>query len=173
MYCPKCGRQAAADNNSRFCADCGQNLAKVAPLLEGDAAEALATAAPSAPARAEHLSPRQKGLRVGLVLVVVALALVPLAYLLRDHFLDKMIYLLVPAALLGLAGVGRAAYALLLEDGEAPEPSGALTSAAGRLAPERAVGAGSPASLPPPRVSMGDIIAEEREAEAALNARGA
>lgn len=197
MYCPKCGRQQAADVLNSFCTSCGFNFMEFAALLKDDeppkedeplkgdellkgeeplkgdellkGGETPADVAP--PPKVERLSPRQRGLRLALLLVVIGLVLVPLAYLLRDNFYDKMIYLLVPAALLFLTGVARAGYAVLLEEGEPVLSAEALRSAAAQLAPSRLNGADAPEALPPPRVSVGDIIAEEREAEGAVRAR--
>ena len=179
MYCPKCGQRQAADKDKTFCTGCGFKLAGVASLLKGDeppegdellkGGETPADVA--TPSKVERLSPRQRGLRLALLMVVIGLVLVPLAYLLRDNFLDKMIYLLVPAALLFLAGVARAAYAALLEEGEPILSAQALRSTAAQLTPSRLKGADAPESLPPPRVSLGDIIAQEREAEVAVRAR--
>lgn len=184
MYCPTCGRQQAADKENSFCTGCGFKLDGVASLLKGDAPlkgnellkgdatpADVATPSTATPSKVERLSPRQRGLRLGLLLVVLGLVLVPLAYLLRDNFLDKMIYLLVPAALLFLTGVGRAAYAVLLEEGEPVLSAEALRSTAAQLKPSRLRDAAAPEALPPPRVSLGDIIAEERDAEAAIRVR--
>jgi hypothetical protein len=179
MYCPKCGRRQAADKENSFCTGCGFKLDGVASLLKGDEPlkgdELLkgdeTPADVATPSKVERLSPRQRGLRLALLLVVLGLVLVPLAYLLRDNFLDKMIYLLVPAALLFLTGVGRAAYAVLIEEGEPVLSAEALRSTAAQLKPSRLRGADAPESLPPPRVSLDDIIAEERDAEVAIRAR--
>jgi hypothetical protein len=191
MYCPKCGHRQATDTIKSFCTGCGFNFVEFASLLtddeppEGDAplkgdellkgdetpAEVATPSNVATPSKVERLSPRQRGLRLALLLVVIGLVLVPLAYLLRDNFLDKMIYLLVPAALLFLTGVARAAYAALLEDGEPVLSAQALRSTAAQLTPSRLKGADAPESLPPARVSLGDIIAEEREAEVATRAR--
>lgn len=190
MYCPKCGRRQASEILTSFCTSCGFNFVEFASLLKDDepaeggellkgdelvkGGETPADETPAdvaTPPKVERLSPRQRGLRLALLLVVLGLVLVPLAYLLRDNFLDKMIYLLVPAALLFLTGVGRAAYAVLLEEGEPVLSAEALRSAAAQLKPSRPRDADAPESLPPPRVSLGDIIAEERDAEAAVRVR--
>lgn len=191
MYCPKCGRQQAGDKVNSFCTVCGFNFIEFASLLNDDeppkADEPLKSdeqpkgdellkrdetpADVATTPVVERLSPRQRGLRLALLLVVIGLVLVPLAYLLRDNFLDKMIYLLVPAALLFLTGVGRAAYAVLLEEGEPVLSAEALRSTAARLKPSSLRDADAPEALPPPRVSVGDIIAEERNAETAVRAR--
>lgn len=190
MYCPKCGRQQAADVLNSFCTSCGFNFIEFASLLKDDeppesdkplkgdemvkGVETPAVETPAdvaTPPKVERLSPRQRGLRLALLMVIIGLVLVPLAYLLRDNFLDKMIYLLVPAALLFLTGVGRAAYAVLLEEGEPVLSAEALRSTAAQLKPSRLRGDDAPESLPPPRVSLGDIIAEEMDAEAAVRVR--
>lgn len=198
MYCPKCGHRQATEKVNSFCTGCGFNFIEFASLLTDDdeppksdeplksnelaksdelpkGSETPANVAPPAdvavPFKVERLSPRQRGLRLALLMVVIGLVLVPLAYLLRDNFLDKMIYLLVPAALLFLTGVARAAYAVLLEEGEPVISAQALRSTAAQLTPSRLKGADARESLPPPHVSLGDIIAEEREAEVSVRAR--
>lgn len=191
MYCPKCGRLQAGDKINSFCTGCGFNFMEFAALLSDDETpvgdEPAKVDEPAkddkllgrdetpaglvTPPKVERLSPRQRGLRLALLLVIIGLVLVPLAYLLRDNFLDKMIYLLVPAALLFLAGVGRAAYAVLLEEGGPVLSAEALRSTAARLKPSGLADADAPEALPPPRVSLGDIIAEERDAEAVRSRR--
>jgi len=64
------------------------------------------------------LTPRQKGLRMAALFFGIGLVLIPLMFLFRFIFVDKAIYLLVPAITLCLTGLIRAGYAMFLEEGE-------------------------------------------------------
>jgi len=64
------------------------------------------------------LTPREKGLRLAALFFALGLVLIPLTFLFSSIFVDKAIYLLVPAIMLCLTGLIRAGYAMLLQAGE-------------------------------------------------------
>ncbi len=104
MYCQECGHKQGSDQH--FCRNCGMRLDA---LVESNGNEIMPTAT---------LTPRQKGLRLAALFFAIGLVLVPLSFLFSSIFVDKAIYLLVPAIMLCLTGLIRAGYAGLLEAGE-------------------------------------------------------
>lgn len=112
MYCPKCGHEKGSDQH--FCRSCGMQLDRDA-LPESNSGAIMPASQPFGNA---PLTPRQKGLRMGGLLFGIGLGLIPLMFLFRLIFVDKAIYLLVPAITFLLAGLIRTGYAMLLEEGE-------------------------------------------------------
>jgi hypothetical protein len=74
MYCPRCGQQFLGD--VRFCSRCGMSLNVIAAITSRDG---LVTAAESNVPFAKR-APRQKGMRVGAMLMLGSLALSPLFF---------------------------------------------------------------------------------------------
>lgn len=148
MFCPHCG-QRQLSNEVRFCAACGFQLNLVSQLLTtGGTKIQFGAAGP------RKLSPRQKGIRQGAMLMLSTMLVVPLVAIIGVALLD------LPEAIAGIAaitcfigGLLRIIYALLLEDREpAPEPqTPQLNPYAPQAAPlfmNQPAGRGS--SLPPP-----------------------
>src|SRR5215475_182681 len=98
MYCPKCGHQQGSDQH--FCRTCGMRLDHDA-LLESNGSGIMPASQTLGNAM---LTPRQKGLRLAALFFGLGLALIPLTFLFRFIFVDKAIYLLVPAIALCLTG---------------------------------------------------------------------
>jgi hypothetical protein len=152
MFCPKCARPLA--EGVQFCQQCGAAVEGVRKLLdEGGAVEGGAGAA-----KARALSPRRKGYRHGLALVLLAALLLPFYPLvegLADSFipsvensrLDELPMELFGAllVLLFVAGIARILYARLFEGGEAAEESSAEAGG------PRLFGARGRSALPPSR----------------------
>jgi hypothetical protein len=101
------------------------------------------------------LTPRQKGLRMGVLLFGIALGLIPLMFLFRLIFVDKAIYLLVPAITFLLAGLIRTGYAMLLEEGEEVFRKGLKGSDS----------TARNASLPPRPVGMRHLTSRDKNAD--------
>ena len=147
MYCPKCGYEQGSDQH--FCRNCGMRLDA---LVESNgsgimpASETLGIA---------PLTPRQKGLRLAALLFGIGLVLIPLTFLFQLIVVDKAIYLLVPAIMLCLAGLIRAAYAMLLEAGEDVFRKGLKRSDSTAWQP----------SLPPRQVGISHLISLHRETD--------
>lgn len=110
MYCQECGHKQGSDQH--FCRNCGMRLDA---LVESNASGIMQASQTS---QIVPLTPREKGLRLAALFFFVGLALIPLTFLFRFIFVDKAIYLLVPAIMLCLTGLIRAGYAMLLEAGE-------------------------------------------------------
>ena len=148
MFCPQCG-QRQLSHEVRFCAACGFQLNLVSQLLPTGG-----TKLQFGPAGPRKLSPRQKGIRQGAMLMLSTMLVVPLVAIIGVALLD------LPGEIAGIAavtcfvgGLLRIIYALLLEDREpAPELSPQLTPYAPQAAPlfmNQPAGRGS--SLPPPQ----------------------
>jgi len=101
------------------------------------------------------LTPREKGLRLAALFFALGLVLIPLTFLLQLIFVDKAIYLLVPAIMLCLTGLIRAGYAMLLEAGEDVFRKGLKRSDSTAWQP----------SLPPRQVGISHLISLNRETD--------
>lgn len=112
MYCPHCGTQQAS-NEIRFCSRCGFPMHIVAELLAGGGnLPALASNV-----QGQQLTPRQKGIRQGAMLMLSTLLVVPLMAIISVFIFHKP-QLFVPIAAIGcfVGGFLRIMYALLIED---------------------------------------------------------
>jgi hypothetical protein len=111
MYCPKCGQQQPGEN-VRFCSRCGFSLRVVTELLGSDGVLA------ERPAREldSRLSPRQRGARLGALLMLTSL-LVAFIQALMPTLIDKLVVLAAPVVICFLVGFVRLLYALLFEEG--------------------------------------------------------
>jgi len=109
MFCPRCGRQAAED--VRFCSGCGLPLDAAAELVEAGGRLDLARAE----AEAAALTPRQRGVRKGLMLTAGGFLLFIGAVLLTAYKEDLFV-LLIPSGVFLVVGVMRMLYGLLLEE---------------------------------------------------------
>jgi hypothetical protein len=114
MYCPQCNQEQVSEE-MRFCSRCGFPLAIVSQLVRGGGA--LAGFDPEAKG---ELSPRQKGIRWGLILMIVSLLLVPLAAFMTAMKSD-FFALFVPLLTLFALGLGRLVHAYRLAQ---PTPKG-------------------------------------------------
>jgi len=101
------------------------------------------------------LTPREKGLRLAALFFALGLVLIPLTFLFSSIFVDKAIYLLVPAIMLCLTGLIRAGYAMLLEAGEGVFRKGLKRSDSTAWQP----------SLPPRQVGISHLISLNRETD--------
>jgi len=111
MFCPQCG-QRQISNDARFCSSCGFAMNVVAELLAHGGQLPWRPPAPGS----GHLSPRQKGIRQGAMLMLSTLLIVPLLAILGVAMLG------FPGEIVALAAVGcfmggflRILYAFFLE----------------------------------------------------------
>lgn len=112
MYCPKCGQQQV-DDNVRYCSRCGFPLGPVTDLI------ATGGTLPLTPTTGyqSSLSPRQKGIRQGAMLMLSTMLIVPLVIFLGVAML-RLPGELIPltAVILTMGGLLRILYAVFLED---------------------------------------------------------
>jgi 4-amino-4-deoxy-L-arabinose transferase-like glycosyltransferase len=126
MYCPQCGQQQATEE-MRFCSRCGFPLGVITEVL----ARGGVLATHDAEGQGRKLSPRQRGVRQGAMLMLSALLIVPLmvfaVLLFHSDFLIPLIPLSAVVCVVG--GFIRIAYALMLEDVAPPAALNASTVA--------------------------------------------
>lgn len=142
MFCPQCGQQQVS-RDVRFCSSCGFPMNFVQELLATNGV--LAPRAPE-PVGPRKISPRQKGVRQGAMLMLMALLLVPLSAILGVfvfHAPEVVVPITAITCLVG--GFLRIIYALLFEEGRQPQASDYL--------PPHATPSDVPAFMHPPRVS--------------------
>ncbi|HST53635.1 MAG TPA: hypothetical protein VLJ61_16615 [Pyrinomonadaceae bacterium] len=148
MFCPQCG-QRQVSNEARFCSSCGFALNVVAELLPNGGQ------LPWRPMTqgAGQLSPRQKGIRQGAMLMLSTILIVPLMAILGVAMLG------LPGEFVALAAIGlpvggflRMLYAFLLES-NAPTATEATQApyTPPPIIPDYLGAQGRPATLPPQR----------------------
>jgi hypothetical protein len=174
MFCPNCG-QRQVSNESRFCPACGLPLEGVGELLANGGRLHWR---PPQPLGTPELSPRQKGIRQGAMIMLLTLLVVPLFAIFGVALLG------MPGELVALAAVGlpvggflRIIYALLYESNvpalpEAPpQPSyippptipnylGTPPQQSHILPPRQAAPIPTPAR--PPRYNTGELVEPPR-----------
>ena len=125
MFCPNCG-QRQVSNESRFCPACGFPLEAVGELLANGGRLHWRPPQPTGP---QEMTPRQKGIRQGAMVMLTTLLVVPFLAIFGVAMLN------MPGELVALGAVGlpilgflRIIYALLFETSApalpaAPQPS--------------------------------------------------
>jgi hypothetical protein len=103
MYCPQCSQEQVSEE-MRFCSRCGFPLAIVSQLVRNGGV--LAGFNPEAK---RQLSPRQKGVRWGVILLIISVLLVPLSAMAEDFAV-----LFIPVFLIFVFGLVRLLHAYLL-----------------------------------------------------------
>ncbi len=111
MYCPKCGQEIS--DQLRFCSRCGFATNVVAELVKTDG---VLTQAAAAELRGE-LTPRQAGVRQGMLLVFVGVIIVFMLSILQSMIGLPEIYGEVAAGVFLFAGIMRLIYAFGFEEG--------------------------------------------------------
>lgn len=119
MFCPQCGQRQAA-HEVRFCSSCGFPLNVVGELLANGGQ--LPWRPADSPA-ARNLSPRQKGVRQGAMLMLSTMLVVPLVVFI-SVFITGAPEVFIPASavICIVGGLLRIFYALLLEETAPTEP---------------------------------------------------
>ncbi|HEX5706843.1 MAG TPA: zinc ribbon domain-containing protein [Pyrinomonadaceae bacterium] len=120
MFCPRCGQQQLSES-VRFCSRCGFALRAVTELLDGDGALAERTGK----GLESRLSPRQKGARLGALLMLTSF-LIALIQAFMPTLVDKLVVLAAPVVICFLVGFVRLLYALFFEEGAASRKGAAL-----------------------------------------------
>ncbi|HZT59898.1 MAG TPA: zinc ribbon domain-containing protein [Pyrinomonadaceae bacterium] len=110
MFCPSCGQQQASEE-VRFCSRCGLRLDALAEFIESGGQFAARDASEDFPA----LTPRQRGTRRGILILVAGLIFSIVAFTLTV-LKPEFTVLLIPASFVFILGVLRILYGMLLED---------------------------------------------------------
>ncbi|HEX7958213.1 MAG TPA: zinc ribbon domain-containing protein, partial [Pyrinomonadaceae bacterium] len=170
--CPQCGLRQAT-NEARFCPSCGFHLGVVGELLPNNGQLAWRPAEP----KPQGLSPRQKGVRQGAMVMLSTLLVVPLLAIFAVvilGFTGEIVAL--PAVGLPVGGFLRIMYALMFESNVAPGPAAAQpaympppaipnylgTPARGAALPPQQQGAPVPAQSRPQRYNTGELVGPPR-----------
>ncbi len=147
MFCPQCGQQQTSDM-VRFCSRCGFPLDGVIQLLHN---RGLLPA--YQPQAVGEMSPKRKGVRQGVVLLLAGLLLVPILGILSSFSGAVFFEILcaVAAIICFLGGPVRMLFAALFEDGAPARMPMPMAS----YAPPPAVRSGmlAPGALPPASVN--------------------
>ena len=107
MYCPQCSQEQVSEE-MRFCSRCGFPLAIVTQLVRNEGAlEGFD------PETKGQLSPRQRGVRWGLILMALSLLLVPMVAMMTAMKGDFFV-LFFPVILVFVIGLVRLLHAYLL-----------------------------------------------------------
>jgi hypothetical protein len=115
MYCPQCGQQQAS-NEMRFCSRCGFPLGGVVELI----AQGGAFRSGNEQSQEQTLSPRRRGVRQGVLMMLVGAVLVPVLAILNGFIHGpNLLDLLVPlsAVICFAGGFMRILYAVIYEEG--------------------------------------------------------
>ena len=107
MYCPQCSQEQITEE-MRFCSRCGFPLAIVSQLVRNGG-----TLAGFNPEAKGQLSPRQKGVRWGLILMSIGVLLVPIAGMMTA-LQEDLAVLFIPTFLVFVIGLVRLLHAYLL-----------------------------------------------------------
>jgi hypothetical protein len=115
MFCPKCGQQQVSDE-VRFCSRCGFQLDVVKTLLAGENFPALGPVNTQTAAGGGE-SPRKRGVKQGLMLMMSTVLIVPLVvFLVRLGILQRE-FIPLAAIICAIGGFLRLIYALLFQEG--------------------------------------------------------
>jgi len=129
MYCPQCSQEQVAEE-TRFCSRCGFPLAIVSELVRGGGA--LEGFDPEAK---DQLSPRQRGIRWGLILMIISVLMFPLVAMMTAMKGDFFV-LFIPVFLLFVFGLARLFHAYLLAQKAPAENKGVLAHNKTRSLPD-------------------------------------
>ena len=137
MYCPQCSQEQASEE-MRFCSRCGLPLVIVSQLVANGGALVGFDAEGK-----RQLSPRQRGIRWGALLMIISGVLVPIVALLTAMKSDLAV-LFFPVILILIVGLARLLHAYLLQP-KTPTPN-KFTAATGI---SEQLNAGHRSALPP------------------------
>ncbi|MEP7212281.1 MAG: zinc ribbon domain-containing protein [Acidobacteriota bacterium] len=144
MHCPKCGQLQAADD-TRFCSRCGLLLTGVAQVVAQGGV--LAAANPDLPKGVT--TPRNRGLKQGLFIFLLAFLVVPILTIISVALNAEPYAVVLAAIVLTVGGMLRAAYALMFES-NVPILGASTTADAANLIS----GSQSAGSLPPQHTDL-------------------
>ena len=155
MFCPQCGQQQHADA-VRFCKRCGFALDAVAELVTGGGQPACPRSDGG-----RDLTPRQRGMRLGALIMAGGLMFGGVAALLSAMKEDLFVFLPL-AAFVFTVGLMRLLYGLLLE-ADAPTAGGEEDATAMPRRMEGARGSELPPARGTPVTSFNQSSADTKE----------
>jgi ribosomal protein L37E len=146
MYCPQCGQQQASAE-MRFCSRCGFPLARIAEVL----AQGGVMATHDATIQRDKISPRQRGIRQGAMLMMSTMLVVPIiVFAILLLHVDKLIPLIpLSAVVCFVGGLLRIIYALLFEDVAPPSAQASVNTSASSAPSELNSPSHNAQALPP------------------------
>ncbi len=150
MFCPKCGQPQVADD-VRFCSGCGFALNIVTEVLAGGG---RLNWRPPEEATPRGLSPRQKGIRQGAMLMLSTFLIVPIVIFLGVatlHLPGQLIPLAAVICIFG--GLLRILYAAMFEESVAQSAQPSFPSYAPPSPPNYLGTPSQNSALPPPRAA--------------------
>ncbi|HEU4593738.1 MAG TPA: hypothetical protein VFS10_01125 [Pyrinomonadaceae bacterium] len=153
MFCPHCG-QKQISNEVSFCSNCGFHLNVVSDLMLTGGRPAYRQPPPNVP---RQLSPRQKGIRQGAMLMLSSLVIIPLVLFIGVVMLGAD-GVLIPLAgsLCIMGGLLRMLYAVFFESDFQPELPSAASAYVPPPMPPNYLGTPLPqhnTALPPPQAN--------------------
>lgn len=144
MFCPQCGQQQAA-GPVRFCSRCGFPLDGVAEVM----AHGGVLPVRYADDEKNKLTPKQKGIRQGAMLMLSTLLVVPIITIITVQLhIAPQFFIPLAAFICFIGGLMRILYAALFE-GDAPPAATAPSSAPTYVPPAELTGTRRPSFLPP------------------------
>lgn len=167
MFCPQCG-QRQVGHESRFCSSCGFPLGAVAEVL----ARGGQFPAPPPAQGTRQLSPRQKGIRQGAMLMLSTMLFVPLVVFI-SVFITGAPEFFIPATavIFFVGGLLRIIYALMFEESAPPAATPDARAYVPPMMPPSYLGTPErPASLPPARATPATSYRPPRLDTGELNA---
>lgn len=112
MYCPQCGQQQVSDV-TRFCSRCGFLLDGVTAVLASGGQVPMRHVEPGS----AKLSPRSKGIRLGAMMMLSTILLVPLIAIITVNFdLKPELFVPLTAIFFFVGGLLRILYAAIMEE---------------------------------------------------------
>lgn len=160
MFCPQCG-QRQVGHESRFCPSCGLPLGGVAEVL-ARGGQLPAAAGPAQGTR--QLSPRQKGIRLGAMMMLSTMLVVPLVVFISVFFTGAPEFFIpATAVILFVGGLLRIIYALMFEESASPAAAPAAQPYVPPMMPPNYLGTPErAASLPPARATPATAYRQPR-----------
>jgi hypothetical protein len=153
MYCPKCSQQQVSEQQ-RFCSRCGFPLSGVADLI----ATGGVLPAPEKQESTRRRSPRYEGARQGIILLMLAVVLLPLVDIIGPPYHEALVFTFL------LAGILRATYALIFQEGAAKQPSDTPEIGGSQSATAKLSGREDGAALPPASsIPVADFSGRQKE----------
>ena len=116
MFCPVCGQQQISQD-TRFCSRCGFLLTGIEQVITNEGSLPFIVL----PKDPKAATPRKLGLKKGLMIFLLTFLVVPIITLISIALHIGPFFVAISAILLGVGGLLRMAYALLMESNEPNE----------------------------------------------------